>query len=487
MKFNIKYIYLALLLVAKLVFATPKLLTTDQALFNELNSLVNRNVIKLNLSIWPLSLSEIYYALAMAEPKSQSEKLIVQYLRLSLKERRDGFSLEAELNSKYPILQTGITNAYDQSRFSAIQVFGSQNLDFHIQVNSLSGKTVYRSKQIDFIGSYVAAKVWNQWISIGQQKRFWGIGHTGSLILGDSARPIIGINMQRDLQTPFKTKWLAWLGRWQYQFFGGQMLNYEGMESPRNTKLIGMRLSISPTDFFDLGFSRVIQWGGRGRPQNMSSLTNALLGRDNVGDNISEEEPGNQIAGVDFRIKLMPLIQWPISVYGQVMGEDESNYLPTQNFYLVGVDGSHSISHRQTWNWYLEGIDTSIDFGRRTNTYQHHIYRDGYYNQKLPLGYPLGSSMRSITFGFNSHYHSSDISAVIKDYHWGFKLLQAETILPKKSNLNKKTYRHIELNWLGEIPINQYIKLKLGLSSWYSKVKEDHNQVGVRFKANISF
>lgn len=488
MKLKAGFISLVLL-GCRTVWATPHLLSTDEWLFNELNGLVNRNVIELNLSTWPLSLNEVNDALKMAKPENHSDRFVIQRIKANLKEKRDGFTLETELNSKYPLLQTGMENVYDQSRTSAIQSFGNQYLDFNLQANYLAGHTPYRSRNVDFIGSYVAVRVWNQWLSVGQQKRYWGIGHEGSLILSDAARPVIGIGLQRDRQTPFESKWLSWLGRWQYQLFAGQALNFEGMRSPKDFKLIGMRLSISPTSFLDLGFSRVIQWGGQGRQENLSSFGNALLGKDNAGDNVAvENEPGNQIAGVDFRLKLMPLLNLPFSVYGQVMGEDESKYLPTQNFYLFGVDGSHNISARQTLNWHLEFADTSIDLGRRySTTYKHHIYRDGYYNQKLPFGYALGGDMRVVTLGLNSSYRNNDITALVQDHHWGVKFLWAETMKSKLNQHLAKKYKGIEVSWQGEIPINKYIELKLGSSGWYLKSEKDRNQTGASIKASLEF
>lgn len=471
------------------LMATPKLLPPDEWLFNELNGLVNRNVIELNLSTWPLSLNEVNDALKKAKPENHSDRFVIQRIKANLKEKRDGFTFETELNSKYPLLQTGMGNVYDQSRISAIQSFGNQYLDFNLQANYLAGHTPYRSRNVDFIGSYAAVRIWNQWLSIGQQKRYWGIGHEGSLILSDSARPVVGINLQRDRQTPFESKWLSWLGHWQYQLFVGQTLNFEGMKSPKSSKLIGMRLSISPASFLDLGFSRIIQWGGEGRQQNLSSLGNALLGKDNAGENVAvDKEPGNQIAGIDFRLKLMPLLNLPLSVYGQIMGEDESKYLPTQNFYLFGIDGSHNISNRQTLNWHLEFADTSIDLGRRySTTYRHHMYKDGYYNQKLPLGYALGGDIRNIVFGLNSSYRNNDITAIVQEHHWGTKLLWAETLVSKQSNTKPKTYKGIEISWMGEIPINKYIELKLGSSGWYIKSKKDKNQAGLSIKASLEF
>ncbi|MEX6220435.1 hypothetical protein AB6G21_07330 [Providencia hangzhouensis] len=42
-------------------------------------------------------------------------------------------------------------------------------------------------------------------------------------------------------------------------------------------------------------------------------------GRDNTGD--YHDDPGNQLAGLDFKLKLYPLIDLPVSLYGQMVGK----------------------------------------------------------------------------------------------------------------------------------------------------------------------
>lgn len=487
---RIKLTLLAFSIAANLpAVVNAKLLSTDQWLFEELNGLVNRSVISLNLSTYPLSRSEILRALREANPENQSDLLVIHRIKEQLAEKRDGFTLEAEMASQLPKLQTGKNNLYDQYRYSAIQSFGTENLDFRLQLNYNAGDSAIRSKNWDMVGSYAAFKLWNQWISIGQQKRFWGTAHSGSLILGDSARPVIGINMQRDKQDPFESKWLSWLGRWQYQFFIGQALNFDGMLSPQNHKLIGMRLAIIPMDYLELGASRIFQWGGNGRLQTLSSFANAFLGKDNAGTNVStDKEPGNQIAGVDFRIRFKYLLGLPISFYGQVMGEDEANYLPSQHFYLLGIDGSHNISHRQTLNYFIEGVDTSIDLGRKSGiTYRHSIYRDGYYHQRLPLGYALGGDMRALVVGFNSSYRNNDITALVRDHRWSSKFILAHNVVKDNSQVAKESYQGIELQWQGNIPINRYIGFQLQSSVWHLKAKNDKNQSGIALKAALAF
>ncbi len=52
-------------------------------------------------------------------------------------------------------------------------------------------------------------------------------------------------------------------------------------------------------------------------------MWNAIKGNDNVD---SDEDRSNQIAGFDARLNLQSLINAPVGIYGQYVGEDEADY-----------------------------------------------------------------------------------------------------------------------------------------------------------------
>ncbi|WP_227634162.1 capsule assembly Wzi family protein, partial [Klebsiella pneumoniae] len=124
----------------------------------------------------------------------------------------------------------------------------------------------------------------------------------------------------------------------------------------------------------ELGASRIMQWGGEGRHESFSSFWDGFTGKDNTG---TDNEPGNQLAGFDFKFKLEPTLGWPVSFYGQMVGEDESGYLPSANMFLGGVEGHHGWG-KDAVNWYVEAHDTRTNMSRTNYSYTHHIYKDGY-------------------------------------------------------------------------------------------------------------
>ena len=99
-----------------------------------------------------------------------------------------------------------------------------------------------------------------------------------------------------------------------------------------------------------------LQWCGEGRPESMSSLWDAMLGnKDNGG--IGGHDPSNQIAGFDARLNFQTLLNQPVSLYGQYVGEDEAGLLPAKKMYLAGVDYSSSLANKP-YQLYAEWADT---------------------------------------------------------------------------------------------------------------------------------
>ena len=369
----------------------------DEQLQQNLSWLSNRGIINISLSTWPMSSEEILIALSDGKPQTTQDQLMMDQVRNRLSALQANFRVEAQSATDFnPLVQGLGDTTTDQHRFSAIGQYQNQYVDVRLQGNAVGGDGVDRSSHGNLNGSYGAVKLGNQWLSFGQQQRWWGPGKEGSLIMGHTARPVTGFALQRAEQTPFESPWLSWIGRWQYQLVAGELAHYDAVP---DAKLIGMRVNIQPTDYLELGASRSMQWGGQGRPESAKSLWNAFTGKGDNADTAEERrnEPGNQLGGFEAKLKLQPLVGWPVSMYAQAIGEDESGGLPSKNTYLVGLEGSHAVGDNAL-NWYVEGADTTTSLGSKEGiTYNHHIYRDGYYQEGAPLGYALGGDAQTIT------------------------------------------------------------------------------------------
>ena len=250
-------------------------------------------------------------------------------------------------------------------------------------------------------GSYIAARLGNWSASFGQQERWWGPGWDGSLILSTNARPIPAISIDRRVPEPFETKWLSWIGPWSFHSFIGQM---EDERTVPNPYVWGIRGEVCPSiiEGLEIGFSRIMQLGGHGYPSNFSIWVDAFLSQDNFNAQESGKatEPGNQLAGFDFRWKLLDL---PFALYGQVAGEDENNFFPEALFFQYGAESWKYLGN-STIRFFAEYADLtsywwSGDPRTRNVTYIHGRYKDGYRYYGRPVGHWADSDSQIFTVG----------------------------------------------------------------------------------------
>ena len=252
-------------------------------------------------------------------------------------------------------------------------------------------------------GSYIAARLGNWSASFGQVERWWGPGWDGSLILSSNARPIPSISIDRRVPEPFETKWLCWIGPWSFHSFIGRLEKERTVPDPY---LWGMRGEVRPTvvNGLEIGFFRMIQLGGDGRPEGFSTWADAFLSQDNyganTGNNDRSKEPGNQLAGIDLRWQVLDA---PLAIYGQVVGEDEDKFLPNCLMFQYGVEGWKNLG-ASTLRVFAEYADLTSywwtgDPRTRNISYGHHIYGDGYRYRGRPIGHWADQDSQIISIG----------------------------------------------------------------------------------------
>ncbi|WP_432210896.1 capsule assembly Wzi family protein [Acinetobacter variabilis] len=366
----------------------------DQNLRTDLNWLNQQGVIQISTSTWPMSGDEIQRALSQAKVSNNNQQKVIDAVvaHLNANNKLLKASLFAETDQK------NIPQAFGDQQKAQYQAglelnAGNQHWDAKIRVNAEKDPQIDNDQDVNVEGSYIAAKLWNQWLIAGQIPTYWGPAHDGSLIRGDASRPVYGVTMQRAEQQAFSNKWLSWIGPWQYQAFAGQLHDYDAVP---DAKLIGLRVTAQPLPYLELGASRAIQWGGEGRPENFDSLWDAVIGKDNVyGDT---PNPSNQVAGFDARLNLQSLLQVPMGVYAQYAGEDEAGGLPSKKMYLAGVDYSSSYQN-MPYQLYTEWADTRTNGKAQGISYNHSVYTDGFYQHGYPLAHAMGGDGQMISVG----------------------------------------------------------------------------------------
>lgn len=385
---------LILSLSSSLTFAQGIVLN-DQNLRTDLNWLNQQGVIQVSTSTWPMSGDEIQRALSQAQVSNNNQQRVIDSVMAHLNTNNQLLkaSLFAETDQK------NIPQAFGDQQKAQYQASvelntGNQNWDARLRINAEKDPQIDNDQDVNVEGSYLAGKLWNQWLIAGQIPTYWGPGHDGSLIRGDASRPVYGVTMQRAEQHAFANKWLSWIGPWQYQAFAGQLDDYDAVP---DAKLIGLRVTAQPLPYLELGASRAIQWGGEGRPESLSSLWDAFVGnKDNGGT--GEPDPSNQIAGFDARLNLQLLLQVPMGMYAQYIGEDEAGGLPAKKMYLAGVDYSSSYNN-MPFQLYTEWADTRTNGKAQGISYNHTNYIAGFYQHGYPLAHAMGGDGQMVSVG----------------------------------------------------------------------------------------
>lgn len=472
-----KSLYAAVLASLSLPIFAQGLVLNNEDIRTDLNWLNQQGVIQISTSTWPMSGDEIQRALLAARVSNNTQQKVIDSIQNALKadNQTAKLGLFAETDQK------NVPQAFGDSQkaqyvgsleFNA----GGENWDAKIRVNGEKDPQIDNGQDVNVEGSYLAGKLFNQWLIAGQMPTYWGPGHDGSLIRGDASRPVYGFTAQRAEQKAFESKWLSWIGPWQYQAFFGRLDDYNAVP---DTNLVGLRLTAQPLPYLELGASRTFQIDGEGQPGSAKAYWNAFIGKDNKCDDngcSNDENASNQLAGLDIRLNLQQLADVPMSLYAQYVGEDEAGLLPSKKMYLAGADYSSSYKD-MPFQLYAEWANTETDGDAKGISYNHHIYKDGYYQHGFPLGHAMGGDGEMVSVGGDMRFDLMN-------------RLSGRVVFAKVNQSNRLTnvafpeddkVKALDLTW------THYIKptIPLKINGWISDSDREGNDAGASVGVEI--
>lgn len=399
------------------VFAAPG----DSGLRHDLQLLNDSGVIDIPLTSWPLSWPDVLNALPDSETESIGEAAASALGRLRQRARDEAdigafssrFALAAAVNAR--IIRTFEHTPRDEGEVTVgLNWIGDR---FTINLNATYVANPFDGDEFRPDGTYVGVALGNWLVTAGWQERWWGPGRDGSLILSNNARPFPAISIQRNSSSPFATRWLRWIGPWTLTAFMGQL---DDVRTVNDALIFGLRGSIRPVRGLEIGISRAAQWCGDGRPCNGSTFLDLLVGNDNRGVNVApEDEPGNQLAGIDIRWVLPRKI--PVALYMQWIGDDSRPDIPKIGSWLrqLGLEFWGTVgglSHRT----HIEVADSTCRQGgfgfsgiKPDCAYEHAIYTTGYRYRGRSLAHGTDGDGLSYSIGstlVQSAAHSWNVS-----------------------------------------------------------------------------
>jgi len=395
-----------LLLSSGIAQASPWAAVGDMQLRNDVEILARHNVISGPVNTWPISWKQITRNLSRT-----SEMDLPPYVRLAVMRVKE--KIPGEFRTTVHLQLTNnpaIVRGFQKTARNDLDA--SATLEYN---NDDSGTTVHleggyrKGNGEDYAhldSSYLSQDIGNWSAYAGAFDRWWGPGRESTLILSNNARPMPSVGLRRIEPKAFETKWLSWIGPWQWDMFVAKM---EKDRHVPNALIAGMRLSFEPINNFEVGLSRTMQLCGDGRPCGFASWTKALVSIGDLDNPVDRtdlsQEPGNQLASIDFSYTASISEKTNLKLYAEGAAEDLLLFLPYKYAKMIGISvyGPYRKDGAQ-WRVSAEFSDTVatlVWFGgtrEKYVLYNHHIYQSGYRYKGRSIGHSLDSNSQLISF-----------------------------------------------------------------------------------------
>ena len=377
----------------------------DPVLRNDLLLLNDAGVIRVPATQWPIPRASLRHALANAKDHFATNAAVALALqrvreRVATPPRGSRFHADASVG------EAGLLRDFDTLARSDAELTGGMAFEtdrFAISLSLTGAADPEDGQELRADGSHATMALGNWLLSAQVLDRWWGPSHESSLILSNNARPMPTLLIERAQARPFETAWLSWLGPWSMSFGVSQMEDDRlDVQSPL---FMTWRVVIMPFRKIELGFSRTAQFCGEDQPCGLDTFGDMLIGNDNLGfDTVAGEEPGNQMAGFDIRWS-SPIGNGPYAVYGQMIGEDESSYLPAKYLAQFGFEAWRPLEQGGLVQMYVEYADTTCSAVSGSGPYFGCAYNqglfdvEGYRYRGRAIGHTTDGDSRGLAIG----------------------------------------------------------------------------------------
>ncbi len=394
-------------LLVQTVIAAPAAQPGDVGLRHDIQVLADYGAISGPVTTWPISWDAVLADLEFVQANDivLPNKVLPTFNRILARAQRETGRGQVAFGGSLAVAEepVNIRGFADTPRARGELEAGvswfSEHISVDLNVSALDKPADNEDVRAD--GSQLGVDFGNWSVAASTMDRWWGPGWDGSLILSNNARPIPAFTIGRNRTHAPNPKWISWIGPWDLNVIWGQL---ESERAVPDARFFGMRVNIRPLKGLEIGISRTAQWCGEGRPCGADTFWDLLLGKDNIGDagTTEENEPGNQMAGFDVRWTNL----WfgtPVSLYGQMIGEDEAGGFPSRYLAQFGVEGSGITRNQTSYRWFVEVAATSCDAVKSevlyNCSYRNGIYQSGYtYNRRI-IGHGLDNDARVVSAG----------------------------------------------------------------------------------------
>jgi len=275
-------------------------------------------------------------------------------------------------------------------------------LTFYVQPELLANQDYTAAR---LITGYAKLTLWNIELLVGRDSLAWGPGYRNNLLLSNNAAPLDQIRLGS--AEPFLLPWIGeWVGPMKALIFLAQL---EERRDHPYAKLSGMRVTVAPATWLELGASRAVMFDGGGPYLPVSQYPAAIFNPQFGDVRNHPEERTNNLFSVDGELRFRNLDRYyfpsrDLRLYGEFYWDDTcgecggssgighflaSNFLPAGS--TVGaVGGVHFLGlFGQDW------LDARLEYARSSpQSFNHDQFTSGYWTRGHVIGGPIGTDGR---------------------------------------------------------------------------------------------
>jgi len=343
------------LLIAPTVLAGPWMPPGDTALRHDVMLLADAGALPVPVTTWPLAWGDVAGALddrgvELSPDEAAAYARLTRRIAEATRTGEGTLRLHAALAGNPREIRAFEDGPRDEGEVGFSLDWTGDWLAFNLAGEWLNDPEDRKDWRLD--GSYFGLALGNWMLSAGAMDRWWGPGWQGSLILGNNARPIPALALERNSTQAFESKWLSWIGPWDLAVVWGFL---EDDRAVPDARFFGLRVNFRPLKTLEIGISRTALWCGRGQSCGSGAFSDMLFRGDEPGSN------PDQLGGFDVRWS-GALFDMPIALYAQMIGEDEANGLPSDWLGQFGAETWGRLRDVGSYRLYLEWADTECDF-----------------------------------------------------------------------------------------------------------------------------
>jgi len=365
------------------------------------------------LTTLPISKSELKRLLKEATENSGVDANVVSYIN-KIKDELGENEFKASVKMDYSYTENK-SFLLDRNN-NGIETEEGHNLKFELPLSysyesfGFLANPYFSSNEkyenVNFKELYLLGRYKKLELTIGKQSQWWGGGKRGSLLLSNNAEALNVFKISNS--TPYEI-----LLPFRFTFFITKLEN--NRTDVKSPFLQGVRLTLKPSKYIEIGLSKTGMYGGKGRNSDFGAFIDSLIGNKekNTTTNLNKE-PGDQRAGFDIKLFSPNKLQ-PFTLYFEAIGEDVNHDFPYP-YKFAYIYSLYLPRLLNLYNLELFAEYATTTYKQKGLWYNHHIFTQGYtYNGNI-IGHYIGADAKDLFVKATYNFASSKLDLSYERY-----------------------------------------------------------------------